>query len=101
MLCMMESFRSIKKDDDVYTIELKRALEILSEVRAPRGSTLITDFGRDHKLKKKVAVYNGRYGPYIKVGTKNVSLPEEHKSEEAAAKLKLEQVLKIIEEALG
>jgi DNA topoisomerase-1 len=94
-------FRSIKKDDDVYTIELKRALEILSEVRAPRGSTLITDFGRDHKLKKKVAVYNGRYGPYIKVGTKNVSLPEEHKSEEAAAKLKLEQVLKIIEEALG
>jgi DNA topoisomerase-1 len=94
-------FRSIKKDDDVYTIKLDRALEILSEVRAPRGSTLITDFGRDHKLKKKVAVYNGKYGPYIKVGTKNVSLPEDHKTEEAAGKLKLDQVIKIIEDALN
>lgn len=72
------TFRSLKKDDDLYGIDLKRALELLSEEKkGPRGSKLIRDFGLVAKLKKKAAVYEGKYGLYIKVGTKNITLPED------------------------
>jgi DNA topoisomerase-1 len=72
-------FRSLKKEDDLYGIELARALELLNEEKkGPRGgSKLIRDFGLIAKLKKKAAIYEGKYGPYIKVGTKNITLPEE------------------------
>ena len=72
------NFRSLKKDDDLYGVDLKRALEILSEEKkAPRGSKLIRDFGLVAKLKKKAAIYEGKYGLYVKVGTKNFTLPED------------------------
>lgn len=89
-------FRSLKKDDDVYTVQLDRALEILSEEKKGRGrgSSLIRELGEYEK--KKVSLYNGKYGPYIKFGSKNISLPDEHKSDEALEKLNLEQVSAII-----
>lgn len=72
------NFRSLKKDDDLYTIDLKRALEILAEEKkGPRGSKLVRDFGLVAKLKKKAAIYEGKYGLYVKVGTKNITLPED------------------------
>ncbi len=72
------NFRSLKKDDDLYGVDLKRALEILAEEKkAPRGSKLIRDFGLVAKLKKKAAIYEGKYGLYVKVGTKNFTLPED------------------------
>jgi DNA topoisomerase-1 len=73
------NFRSLKKDDDLYTIELKRALELLNEEKgaARGGAKLLKDFGLVSKLKKKVAIYEGKYGPYIKFGTKNITLPED------------------------
>ena len=72
------NFRSLKKDDDLYAIDLKRALEILAEEKkGPRGSKLVRDFGLVAKLKKKAAIYEGKYGLYVKVGTKNITLPED------------------------
>lgn len=72
------NFRSLKKEDDLYTVDLKRALEILSEEKkGPRGSKLVRDFGLVAKLKKKAAIYEGKYGLYVKVGTKNITLPED------------------------
>ena len=93
-------FRSLKKEDDLYQIDLKRALEILAEEKkGRRGAKVVKDFGRIEKLKKKVAVYDGKYGLYIKAGTKNISLPDDLKDEEKAKNLTEEQVIKIVKEA--
>ncbi len=75
------NFRSLKKGDDVYTVQLPRALEILSEKKSGKGgrSSLIRELG-EHE-KKKVALYNGKYGPYIKFGSKNISIPDENPDE--------------------
>ena len=90
-------YRSLKKDDDVYTVDLERALELLAqEKKGRRGATVLKDFGQDPSLKRKVAIYDGRYGPYIKAGTKNVSLPEELRTSEAIEALTLEQVREIV-----
>ena len=91
-------FRSLKKEDDVYEVELARALEILEMPKFGRGGTVIKDFGKIEKLKKSVKIVDGKYGIYLKAGTKNYSLPDELKNADAAAKLTEAQVVKIIQE---
>ena len=63
-----------------------------------RGGTVIKDFGKIEKLKKSVKIVDGKYGIYLKAGTKNYSLPDELKNADAAAKLTEAQVVKIIQE---
>ncbi|SIQ79451.1 DNA topoisomerase-1 [Alkalispirochaeta americana] len=94
-------FRSLKKEDDVYTITLERSLELLAEEKKGRrgGPKVLRDFGKDPGKNRKVAIYDGRYGPYIKAGTKNFSLPEELQKPEEIEKITLEQVLEIIKQA--
>lgn len=90
-------YRSLKKGDDVYTIDLARALELLAEEKKGRGGAkILRDLGQDPKKKRKITIYDGKYGPYIKAGTKNFSLPDELRTPEAIEKLTLEQVLEIV-----
>lgn len=92
-------FRSLRAGDDVYEIGLDRALELLAqEKKGRRGQQILKDLGSDPKRSRKIAIYDGRYGPYIKAGTKNFSLPDELRSAEAIAKLELTDVLRLIEE---
>ena len=92
-------YRSLKKDDDVYTVGLDRALELLAEEKkSRRGSKLIKDFGKDPEKGKKLAIYDGKYGPYIKHGTKNISIPDEHKDPEKLAEWSVEDTMKVIAE---
>lgn len=91
-------FRSLKKDDDVYTITLDRALEIFSEPKRTRGqSKVLKDLGVDESNGKAVRVMDGKFGPYIKYGTKNVSLPEKQRAPEEIEKLDLPAALTIVQ----
>ncbi len=88
-------FRSLKKDDDVYTIDLSRALDILAEPKTGgRGSKLIKDFGKDSG-GKKMALYEGKYGPYLKQGAKNIGIPEEKRTTEFLENMTLAQAEEI------
>lgn len=93
-------FRSLKKEDDVYTVSLERGLEILAMPKFGRGGTVLKDFGRIESLKKSIKVLDGKYGMYIKAGTKNLSLPDDLKDLEKIKKLTEAQVVKIVKEAL-
>jgi len=91
-------FRSLKKDDDLHQIDLKRALEILSEEKkGRRGAKLVKDF--EKYKKKKLAVYDGKYGLYIKHGTKNISIPEDLRKVELVEKWTNKEVEEIIKKA--
>lgn len=93
-------FRSLKKEDDLYTVELPRALEILAEPRGSRGAKVLKDFGKVEAVGKKIGIYDGKYGVYLKAGTKNIALPDEYKTPEKAEKLTEEQVVEIVKKAL-
>ena len=70
--------RSLKKEDDVFTVDLERALEILAMPKMARGGQeVIKDFGKPKEFKDKIQVLNGRYGVYVKCGKTNVSLPKD------------------------
>ncbi len=92
-------FRSLKKEDDVYTVDIARALEILAMPKFGRGGTVIKDFGKSEKLKKSLKIVDGKYGLYVKAGTKNYTLPDEYKTAEKAKKLTEAEVIKIVKES--
>jgi len=74
-------YRSLKKEDDVLTITLERALQLLSEPKASRGRSKATakplrELGPHPDDGEPVNIYDGPYGPYIKHGKVNASLPE-------------------------
>lgn len=88
-------FRSIPKTDNLFTITLERALEILSKPKAGRGRAApLKELGKREGTDEVVAVYSGKYGPYIKCGKTNASLPEGMKPEDVT----LEIALKLLEE---
>jgi DNA topoisomerase-1 len=71
------TFKSLKKTDNVLDVGLDRAVELLKQKsKGRRGSSAIQDLGKHPETDKPVKVMTGRYGPYIKYGRKNVSLPK-------------------------
>lgn len=70
------TFKSLKKEDDVLAIRLDRAVELLNEKGKSRGSSALQDLGNHPETEQPVKVMDGRYGPYIKYGKKNISLPK-------------------------
>ena len=88
-----KDFRSIPKNMDIFTITLEQALELLSRPKRGRGrATPLKVLGNHPKVKEEIAVYTGKYGPYIKCGKVNVSVPEEQKPEDVT----LEQALELL-----
>jgi DNA topoisomerase-1 len=77
-----KDYRSLKAGDDVLTISLERALELLSEPKKTRGSTsskskaALRELGAHPEDDAPVNIYDGPYGPYIKHGKTNVGIPE-------------------------
>ncbi len=70
--------RSLKKEDDIFAIDLGRALEILAMPKLGRGGQeVLKDFGKPEGFNDKVQLLNGRYGVYVKCGKTNVSLPKD------------------------
>ncbi len=74
-----KDFRSLKGEDSPYTITLERALELLSEPKAARknAATMIKSLGEHSEDGESVELYEGKYGPYVKWGKVNVSLPKD------------------------
>jgi DNA topoisomerase I len=66
------AFYSIKKEDDPLTIEAPRAIEIIEAKRKAEREKLIKTFPEN----PDVQVLNGRWGPYIAIGTNNYKIPK-------------------------
>ena len=67
-----DKYVSIRGDDDPYTIELPRALELIEEKKILDANRIIQDFEEEG-----IQVLNGRYGPYITDKTKNARVPKD------------------------
>jgi len=89
--------RSLKKEDNVFTVNLERALEVLSMPRLGRGGReVLKDLGKPEGSKDKIQIFNGPYGMYAKFGKVNVSLPKDTDLE----KLVINEVINLLNEKL-
>ena len=68
------TFASLKKSDDVLTVGLERALELIQKKEAKTKPQRV--LGHHPESGKPVEVWSGRYGPYVKHNGTNVSLPK-------------------------
>jgi DNA topoisomerase-1 len=70
------TYASLQPEDDPYTIELPRALELVRAKAEAAANRIIKDFGNG------IQVLNGRYGPYITDGEKNARIPKDREPRE-------------------
>lgn len=97
-----QDFRSLKAEDSLFTITLERALELLSAPKSGRGRRTSTkaalrELGKHPDDDEPINIYDGPYGPYIKYGKTNASLPED----KTAETISLEEALKVIAAKVG
>ncbi len=91
-----KDYRSLKAEDDVLTITLERALELLAQPKKIRGSTRgkskepLRELGVHPDDGEAVNIYNGPYGPYVNHGKTNAAIPEGQSVEEVTLETALE-----------
>ncbi|OBS08279.1 DNA topoisomerase I [Acidihalobacter prosperus] len=71
---------SLKGDDDPYTVNLERALELIAEKERLEAERVIHRFEREEAAT--IEVLRGRYGPYITDGERNARIPKDVEPEQ-------------------
>ena len=84
------TFASLKKDDDLFAVDLDRALELIAEKTAKRKPLRM--IGQHPETGEPVEVWEGRYGPYVKHKRTNASLPKDRAPEAVTMEEALEML---------
>ena len=78
-------YASLSDLDEVFSVGLNRAVSLLAEKAANRGrrsANVIKELGDHPEAGGKVQVLTGRYGPYVKHGKTNATLPKDQEPEQ-------------------
>ena len=90
-------YKSVPSDESVLDIGMNRAVALLAEAKNPRGRAAvkpIRSIGNHPSDEAPVELYDGRYGPYVKHGGVNATVPRDIKPEE----LTLDQAVALLAE---
>lgn len=86
-----KKYVSIPKEDDPYTVTYDRCIALIHNKRVADANKTIKAFDENPDIQ----VLNGRFGPYIKAGKKNVKIPKDKNPNE----LTLEECVALAEAA--
>jgi DNA topoisomerase-1 len=91
-----ERYKNLGPDEDVLTIGLNRAVDLLAdEAGGARG--LLRALGEHPADKKPVTLNKGRFGPYVKHGSVMASLPKKLSADD----ITLEQAIELLTAKAG
>ncbi len=88
------TYVSLKDGDDVLAVGLNRAVTLIDEKPKRGGPEPLRTLGDHPGDGKPVAIYEGRYGPYVKHGKINATLPRDVAPDQAT----LEQAVALLAE---
>jgi DNA topoisomerase-1 len=97
-----KTYASLDAPEEVFTVGLNRAVTLISDKlanpKAGRGQAAkpLKELGEHPEKKGAVNIMSGRYGPYVKWGKINATLPKDLKPEDVT----MEQAVKILNEKL-
>jgi len=83
------SFEHDGRRYDVFNVDLPTAIEMLKQARKRASATPLRELGQHPEDGSTIAIFEGRYGPYVKYGAVNVTIPKGMTIEE----VRLEQVV--------
>jgi len=89
-----KTFASLPSPEQIFTLTLEEALALLQKKKAKESPLRM--LGTHPETGEPVEVWEGRYGPYVKVGKINASLPKGVSPEEVT----LEQALALLQEKM-
>jgi DNA topoisomerase I len=78
-------YASLSAPEEVFEIGINRAVSLLAEKaanRRPRASSVVKELGDHPQLGGEVQVLSGRYGPYVRHGKVNATLPKDRDPEQ-------------------
>ncbi len=92
-----KTYANLPSVDEVFEIGLNRAVSVIADKKANPGRRgaapkVLKDLGKHPEDDEAIQVLEGRYGPYVKHGKTNATLPKETKPEEVT----LEQAVELI-----
>ncbi len=70
-------YASLKDPNDLFDIGLNHAVTLIEEKRAKQAGQTLREMGEHPEAGGPVTVMKGRYGPYVKHGKVNASLPKD------------------------
>ncbi|MCX2723103.1 type I DNA topoisomerase [Roseibium salinum] len=90
------TYANLSSPDEVFSVGINRAVDALAEKRSKTGgratATPVKELGEHPQEGGPINVYDGRYGPYVKHGKINATLPKDTDPKA----LTLEQALELI-----
>ena len=90
-------FKSIPKEESVFDVSLERAVALLKEPKQFGGRGALKVLGKHPADGQAVSLYSGRYGPYVKHGKVNATLPDEG----MISTVTLEEAVELLEAKAG
>ncbi len=81
-------FKSIPRSDSIFDISLERAVELLAQ--AKDGNAVLRTLGDHPDDKASIEICSGRYGPYVRHGKINATLPKDIPVDEVTLETALE-----------
>jgi DNA topoisomerase-1 len=84
------TFKSIPRSDSIFDIDLPRAVELLAQAKAKAAP--LRELGEHPTEGGSIAIYSGRYGPYVQHGKINATLPKDEEIES----ITMEQALELL-----
>lgn len=84
-------YRSLKKEDDVYTVTFARAMELLMQPKQGRASSkILKELGPHPEDQKPIQILEGKFGPYVKHKSTSASIPKDQTPESVTVEQALE-----------
>ncbi|MBU3737302.1 MAG: DNA topoisomerase I, partial [Methylobacterium sp.] len=83
------TFKSIPKSDSIFDIDLARSVELLAQAKAKAAP--LRELG-EHPEGGSIAIFSGRYGPYVQHGKVNATIPKD----EPVESVTLQQALELL-----
>lgn len=71
-----KTYKSLDKTDDILTINMERAIELLAQAKTKAVAVPLKELGPHPEDKEPVQIFDGRYGAYVKHGKINATLPK-------------------------
>ena len=75
------TFANLESFEDIFTIGLNHAVDLLARRAGAKKSSALRDLGAHPAGGGNIQVMSGRYGPYVKFGKINATLPKDKSPE--------------------
>ena len=86
-----KDYRSVEFEQ-LFELSLDDAVEIFKQPKGGRKRKVLKELGEHPETGKPMQVLDGRYGPYIKMGRTNASLPKDESPEDITVERAVELI---------